>query len=692
MLRIVFSVSIVLWFSVTSLADSATRMDAELLWKLGRLGAAALSRDGGELAYTVTRYDLAENSGTSTLYLKDLKTGAQRVLLKDWKSIGDLQFAPSPFGERIFVTGKQSKEGDAKPQAFAVNPQDGGMVQVTEAKDGIANLKVAPDGKRIAYTVDVKLDKEVKEIYEDLPKADARIIDSLLYRHWNQWHDYKYSHLHVDQLDESGRAVDQAVDLMHELKVDCPVPPFAGSENFAWSPDGQHIAYTMKIVNDWAQSTDSDVYLLNVANLVPDQPTEPKNITDGRNGYDNDPVFSPDGKYLAFHSMERPGFEADRNRVMIYDLASGTIREATQGLDQTAHAAKFSPDSNRLYFSSETQGTVQIFSIDQDGKNLRQVSRGNFDWDLLDIAADGQHALVSFMSMQRPAELAWLTLADGQTETVTSINDEPFSKLELPQVERRWVQATDGKKIHCWVIYPPDFDPSRKWPLILYCQGGPQGQVGQWFSYRWNFHLMAANGYVVLAPNRRGLPGFGQKWNDQISGDWGGQAMQDLLSATDVMLQEPYIDREKTAAVGASFGGYTAYWLMGHDQDRFKCMVAHCGVFNLESMYGATEELFFVDWDMGGPYWQSDALQAKYNAFSPHRFVRNWKTPLLVIHGEKDFRVPVTQGMEAFTAAQVKKVPSRFLYFPDEGHWVTSPQNSVLWHRVFFDWLDKYCK
>jgi dipeptidyl aminopeptidase/acylaminoacyl peptidase len=294
--------------------------------------------------------------------------------------------------------------------------------------------------------------------------------------------------------------------------------------------------------------------------------------------------------------------------------------------------------------------------------------------------------------MQRPKELAMLTLVDGTYTTLSDINGEQFAELEMPRVEEKWVDASDGKKIHCWVIYPPNFDPTKKWPLLTYCQGGPQGQIGQWFSYRWNFHLMAAQGYVIVAPNRRGLPGFGRSWNDQISRDWGGQAMQDLLSATDAMLAEPYIDRNRTAAIGASFGGYSVFWLMGNHGDRFQCMVAHCGVFNLESMYGSTEELFFVNWDLGGPYWKNAQLQREYDRFSPHRYAANWKTPLLVIHGEKDFRVPVTQGIEAFTAAQVQGVPSRFLYFPEEGHWVLKPQNGVLWHRVFFDWLDRYCQ
>ncbi|MEM8680715.1 MAG: S9 family peptidase, partial [Planctomycetota bacterium] len=613
-----------------------------------------------------------------------LKTKESRALLTDWSSIGDVHFAKSPFGERIFFSGASGEIEDQSPQAWSLNPVDGGVVQLSDLEDGLANLKVSPTGTHLAFTIDVKLDDEVTDTYEDLPEADARIIDGLMYRHWNAWHDYKYSHLCVAAINDAGK-MDEPIDLMEGLKVDCPVPPFGGSEQFNWAPDGKQIAYTMKDVADWAESTNSDVYLTDL-----DEPGTRVNISKGMEGYDNDPVYSPDGKLLAFHSMQRPGFEADRNRIMIYDLATKGINDATAGLDQTAHGGTWLPDSSGLLFVSETQGTNQVFKTTFANKKTVQVSQGQYNWGLVDVLPSGEQAIVTQTSMIRPAELAVLTLKDGVFQTLTDINGEIFAHLELPTVEERWVEATDGKKIHCWVIYPPEFDPAKKYPLLTYCQGGPQGQIGQWFSYRWNFHLMAAEGYVVLAPNRRGLPGFGREWNDQISKDWGGQAMQDILAATDDMVKEPYIDKKHVAAIGASFGGYTVYWMMGNADDRFCCMIAHCGVFNLESMYGGTEELFFVNWDMGGPYWQSDKIKKDYERFSPHEYVEAWKTPLMVIHGEKDFRVPVTQGMEAFTAAQVQGVESRFLYFPEEGHWVMSPQNGVLWHRLFFDWLDKY--
>jgi dipeptidyl aminopeptidase/acylaminoacyl peptidase len=662
------------------------RMSPELLWKLGRLGGATVSADGKTVAYTVRSYELKDDKGTSSLFLRHLDQDGEVAIVKDWPSIGEVQFGSSPFGERLFFVGSRGLSDDEASQAWSLNPLDGGLLQITDIDDGVANLKVSPSGKHLAFTLEIKLDQEVTEIYEDLPKADARIIDSLMYRHWNGWHDFKYTHLHVAPVGDDGRA-GEPVDLMEGLKANCPVPPFNGSEQFNWSPDGSEIAYTAKIVESWAESTDSDVYLVSV-----DDPKNAKNITKGMLGYDNNPVYSPDGSRIALHSMERPSFESDRNRIMVYDRKSHSLEDATAGLDRTAHGAVWTPDGEEILFTSETGGTDQLFKVAASGGDLQQISYGRFNWGLVALLPGGEKALVSVMNMERPKELAVMQLESGEIKKITDVNGEIYQNLALPTVEERWVEATDGKRIHSWVIYPPDFDKNKKWPLLTYCQGGPQGQIGQWFSYRWNFHLMAAQGYVVIAPNRRGLPGFGREWNDQISGDWGGQAMQDLLSATDSMLAEPYIDSTRTGAVGASFGGYSVYWLMGNDEGRFKTMIAHCGVFNLESMYGSTEELFFVNWDLGGPYWKSDQIQSDYNRFSPHRFVKNWKTPLMVIHGQKDFRVPVTQGMEAFTAAQVNKVPSRFLYFPNEGHWVMKPQNGVLWHRVFFDWLDRYCK
>ncbi len=694
-------------------AHAGQRMTPELLWKLGRVGEVAVSPDGMQVAYVVTHYDLGENAGKADLLVQaitpaqapdktvseklpakqlqrsvgfdtQLRAPAPKIILKGVAGLNSVSWIVRPEGLRLIYLAPTEGEKSTS-QAWMIDPADPKPQQITKLASDIGNLKPAPMGDAIAYTMDVTMDDDVHKLYPDLPKADARIIDSLLYRHWNAWHDFAYSHVHVAKLDQAGNA-GEAIDLMRSLKADCPVPPFGGSEQFEFSPDGKQLVLTIKLVNNPAVSTDTSLFLVN------SDGGPLKNITPGMHGYDMEPSFSPDGRFIAFQSMERAGFEADRNRIMLYDRANGEMSELTEGLDQTTHHAFWDADSSRLYFDSEYRGTTQIFEINVDSHMVRQVSAGQFDFSAVAMTTAG--LLVKQQSMLRPTELAMIGSTPQDLVTITDVNGEIFGGLELPQVEERMVKATDGQWIHNWVIMPPDYDKSsdKQWPMLTYCQGGPQGQIGQWFSYRWNFHLMAAQGYAVLAVNRRGMPGFGQEWNDQISGDWGGQAMQDILAATDAMMADPTIDRNRVAAVGASFGGYTVYWLMGNSEDRFAAMIAHCGVFNLESMYGSTEELFFVNFDLGGPYWKSTQIAADYERFSPHKFIGNWKTPLLVIHGEKDFRVPLTQGMEAFTAAKVQGIPSRFLYFPNEGHWVNAPQNSVLWNRVFFDWLERYCK
>jgi len=679
-------------------AMAGERMTPERLWQLGRLGSCCLDKKGRMVAYVVRNYNLQKNTGTSDIHLFDLKNNRDWVVVRRLKSADSLQIVELPRGPRLFYVGVPSGAKDEdkdkdkdnaetlKPQVWSVDYAGAAPLQVTDVPGGVAHLKVSPRGTHIAFTCDVKIDQTVQEIYQDLPEAKARVIDSLMYRHWDSWHDYSFSHVHVARLTDKGKA-EEAVDLMKGLRANCPLPPFGGREQYSWSPDGSEIAYTAKVVNDPAESTDSDIYVVSV-----DGEGRATCITPGMDGFDTDPAFSPCGRWIAFHSMPRPGFESDKNRIMLYNRADHCTEDVTAGLDQTTRNVAWMPDGNSLLFMSEYRGTNQLFRLGLHDRRATQMTRGKFNWDLVSVFPGGDRLLVSSQNMIRPKELSVLSLEDGSTRDMTHINESTMKRLDVPEVKERWVQASDGQMIHCWVIYPPDFDSNKKWPLITYCQGGPQGQIGQWFSYRWNFHLMAANGYVIVAPNRRGLPGFGRRWNDEISGDWGGQAMQDILAATDDMMLEPYIDTERMAAVGASFGGYTVYWLMGHHRDRFACMIAHCGVYNLESMYGSTEEIWFPKWDIGGAYWESPEVQRVYDRFSPHRFVKNWRTPLLVVHGEKDFRVPVTQAMEAFTASQLNGVPSRFLYFPQEGHWVLEPQNGVLWHRVFFDWLEKYCK
>lgn len=654
-------------------------MTPEKLWQLERVLGGVLSPDGQHAAYVVQTSILADDASRGDIWVVRTNGSAAPEKLTDDAGIeGDLQWIQTTAGPRLFFVTKRAK--DTAPQAYAADVEKKTFVRVTDVDGGIANLKVAPNGKKIAYTIDVKLDQTVNDLFKDLPKANARIIDDLMYRHWNQWHDFAYSHLCVADLSDDLTA-GPGRDLMEGLKTDCPLGPFGGNEQIAWSPDGGEIAFVMKIVGNPAESTNSDLYVHADGKL--------KNLSVGNPGYDMDPVYSPDGRYLSFLSMARNGYEADRNRLMLYDRREQTMVEVSAEWDQNAHNQFFAPDSKSIYFRSEHRGTDQIFRTSIEKREPVQVTSGKFNYALLGVSQNGEMLLMSRQSMIVPAELCTIKSTGGDVTMLTKTNDERLTKLALPEAVERWTPATDGEMIHSWIVYPPNFDKKKKYPMLTYCQGGPQSQVSQFFSWRWNFHLMAAQGYIVLGINRRGLPGFGTAWNEAISGDWGGQCMRDLLAVTDDMLTEPYVDQKRVGAVGASFGGYSVYWLMGHSEDRFACMISHCGVFNFESMYGTTEELFFVNWDLGGPYWQD---RGPYEAFSPNRYVGNWKTPLLVIHNEKDFRVPIGQGMEAFTAAKLQGVPARFLYFPEEGHWVNRPQNSVLWQRVFFDWLNRWLK
>ncbi|MEO8271872.1 MAG: prolyl oligopeptidase family serine peptidase, partial [Aureliella sp.] len=567
----------------------AERLTPERLWDLQRVGDVAVSPDGKQLAYLVTKYSLEENQGTTSLVVQTLPqklpvellgagehraiafdtplaTVETKTLLKEVRGLQSLSWIKRTEGARLlYIAPANAKEdpenakpdgngnkaeadvGSGKPQAWML-PADGSgqPQQLTHIAGGIANLKAAPNGEAIAFTVDVKMDMEVTEVYQDLPKADARIIDSLLYRHWNAWHDFSYSHVHVAKLDTGGVAA-EPLDLMSSLKADCPVPPFGGAEQFEFSPDGQQLALTLKLVNNPAQSTDTSVYLVSVDG----GPLQ--NIAPGMPGYDMEPHYSPDGKTIAFQSMQRAGFEADRNRIMLYDRMHGTLRELTAGLDQTTHNATWSGDSRKLFFHSETRGTTQVYEIEVSSAMVRPLTSGWFDFAVKGAVPNSTLVVVGQQSMLRPTELALADSAGGQqVVTVTDVNGELYKRLQLPRVEERFFTATDGAQIQNWVIVPPDYDEQsdKQWPMLTYCQGGPQGQIGQWFSYRWNFHLMAAKGYVVLAVNRRGLPGFGQEWNDQISGDWGGQAMQDILVSTDGMMADPKIDRSRVAAVG----------------------------------------------------------------------------------------------------------------------------------------------
>ncbi len=680
-MRIALGVALVLVVGLESSRSLAgERLTPEALWKLARCGKPQLSPDGTKLCFEVTRYDFAENRSDADLYLLDLVAAHTPELPPPLTRLttspkSDTGPRWSPDGKRIgFVSSR-----DGAPQVYAIPIGGGEATKLTNVASGVDNFAWSPDGSHLSFTSSVRVDKSLKEIYPDLNKVDAKLYDDLLYRHWTEWSDGTYSHLFVQSL-----AGGDAMDLMAGERFDSPLVPTGGAEEIAWSPDGSELCYTAKKGPNQARSTDADLYVVSVHGGAA------KCITEGMDGLDRAPLYSPDGKWIAFLSMATPAFESDRIRLMLFERATGTVTDLSKDFDNWVGDTCWQPDSQGLYFCSVVRGAEQLFKIDLKGK-VDALTAGfhNIEGVVVDKANSMLYATQT--SWLRPPEIVALPTAGGQLKHLTDINGEAYKKLDLPTVEERWVKAKDGKDLHCWVIFPPNFDKTKKYPLLTYCQGGPQSPVSQFFSARWNFHLMAAKGYVVVAPNRRGLPGFGQAWNDAISKDWGGGAMADYFTATDALTAEPYIDSKRVGAVGASFGGYSVYWLMGHnDDDRYACMIAHAGLFNLESFYGGTEELWFPDHDIGGPYWESKELKAEYDKNSPNRFIDHWHTPLLVIHGDKDFRVPSTEGMQAFTAAKLRGCDAQFLFFPDEGHWINKPQNGVLWQRVFFDFLDRH--
>jgi dipeptidyl aminopeptidase/acylaminoacyl peptidase len=653
----------------------------ELMIRLKRVSPAVVSPDGAWLIFGVRSTDIAANGGNTDLY-KVAVEGGRPARLTDWPG-SETSALWRPDGRKV---GFLSARGGSM-QLWEIDPDGSGARQVTNVEEGIANFRYAPDGGHVSFTRMVKLDRTPAELYPDLPKAEARIIDGLMYRHWDSWREYTYSHLFVAEYRDGG--IGTPVDVMPNERWDTPLPPFAGVEQIAWRPDGQAIVYTAKKLTAAAaaRSTNADLYQYDLTTR------RTTNLTASNPGYDVEPVFSPDGRSLAWLSMARDGYEADRNRLFVRDLESGRTVDASASIEGDAHSPAWSQDSRRIFFLSEVDATVQIFAAEPARRTAGRITRGDHNYTDLAVAGAARAPLLvaGRQSISAPTELYRVDLQTGMGVPLTAFNDSLLDGVRLGEVRRRVVPATDGANIQTWVIYPPGFDSTQSYPAILYAQGGPQSAVTQFFSYRWNFQALAANGYIVVAPNRRGVPGFGQAFKEQISGDWGGQAMRDLLAAIDDVAKEPYVDRDRLGAVGASFGGFTVYWLAGNHEGRFKTFVAHDGVFNLESMYGATEEIFFTNFDLEGPYWQRP-IPSSYEAFSPHLFVDRWDTPMLVIHGEKDFRVPVTEGMQAFTALQLKGIESRFLYFPEEGHWVLSPQNSLLWHRVFYDWLGKYLK
>lgn len=675
---------LVIALSLSSLFSYAQeQLKPETLWKFGRVSEPKVSPNGKLIVYNVTRFNVSENKGNNDLWLVDINGSNIKQLTNTPFSESNARWRPD--GKKIGFLSTES----GSSQLWEMNADGTEKKQISNFEGGIYNFNYSPTMKHIYFSQEVEIDLSLKKRYPDLPKANALMYDELMMRHWNQWEDGSFSHVMYCTYENG--VLGKAIDIMPNERFDAPTMPFGGEEQLNWSIDGKIIAYTCKKVSgaEYAKSTNTEIYLYNI------ESGKTTNISQPNIGYDVEPRFSPDGKHIAWLSMERAGFEADKNRIFVMDLSTKIITDILKPYDFSADNILWSKDSKMIYFTACVDAVHQLYSYNLSSKKdqLRKITNGMSDLGSIDLSFDGKinNIVCTKVNMVTPTEIYKIELQKGNNYKLTNTNDDELKKLEVVKVEKRMVETTDGKEMLVWVIYPPNFDKHKKYPSLLVCQGGPQSTVSQSYSYRWNYQLMASKGYVVVAPNRRGLPSFGQEWNDQISGDWGGQAMQDLLSAVDDVSKEEYIDKDRRAAVGASYGGYSVYWLAGHHQNRFKSFIAHCGVFNLESMYGSTEEIFFVNHDLEGPYWKTPTPKS-YDQFSPHKFVKNWNTPILVIHNEKDFRVPLGEGLQAYSAAQLQGIKSRFLYFSDEGHWVTKPQNSLLWQREFFRWLDETLK
>lgn len=662
-------------------AQSPT-LTPERLWALDRVGGPAVSPDGQTVVYTVTTPDVPGNRTTTHLWRVPAAGGAPVRLTDHLGRNAEPLWHPS--GELAYV----SNEGGARG-LWMMRPDGTHRRAVTGLPADAANVGFAPTGDYVSFTRPVRLDPSPADRYPDLPAAEVRVYDDLMYRHWQDWADGTYSHLFVAPFDAAAARVGEAVDVMPGQRVHTPLMPFGGAEQIAWHPDGRRIAYTAKPLQGTASatSTNADVFLYSV------RTGETANLTAPNPGYDIEPAFSPDGRRLAWASMARDGYEADRNRLFVLDLETGERQELTRGFDRNANHPTWLPGGQALVFSTETGGTVQLYTIAREGGVPRPVTVGIHNVGAFSVGgtAAAPTLVAERQSMVVPTDLYRVDMASGAMTALTTTGADAVADLALPTVHERLVPTSDGQPMLVWEVRPPGFDPSRQYPAVLYMQGGPQSALTQFFSYRWNLHALAAQGYVVVAPNRRGMPGHGAAWNEQISGDWGGQAMTDLLTAIDAVAAEPYVDASRLAAIGASFGGYSAYWLAGHHEGRFQTFVAHAGIFNLESMYASTEELFFVEWDLGGPFWATPR-PASYDRFSPHRFVDRWDTPMLITIGELDYRVPLTEGLQAYTALRRRGIEGRLVSFPGEGHWINRPQNSLVWHREVYSWLARFLR
>ncbi|MCH5221220.1 MAG: S9 family peptidase [Muribaculaceae bacterium] len=657
----------------------------DALEALGRVASPCVSPDGSTVLFGIGYENLEQNNSNTDLYTLALnEKNAKPVRITD---------TPKSESGAVWIDGGRRiaflyPDADGAPQMWTMKADGSDRIQASEHPGGIGGFLLSPSEKRIVVIGNVKYARTAQDVYPDLTKATGRVIDDLMYKHWDEWVS-EIPHPFVGSFD--GTKVDGLSDIMADEPFEAPMKPFGGVESFAWSNDSETLVYVSrkKTGLEYSLSTNSDLYAYSFAT------GKTQNLTEGMMGYDTAPAFSPDGNSLAWLSMERDGYESDRNRIFILDIASGTKREITANWDYSIDEFAWAPDSKSIYFIAPKDGVVPIFSINLESLEIRQLT--DVQADFTSLAPAGKDRIVTMNhSMLRPNELMLITIKGKKTPIVSQLSDVNgyiFAQLDMPTVEKRMVPTTDGKEMLTWVVYPPKFDASKKYPAILYCQGGPQSPVSQFWSYRWNLALMAANGYVVIAPNRRGLQGFGSEWNEQISKDYPGQNMQDYLSAVDDLKRESYIDADHIGATGASYGGFSIYFLAGNHDKRFAAFLAHAGIFNIEAQYLETEEMWFANWDMGGAFWEKDNAAAQRTfENSPHKFVDRWDTPIMISHGEYDFRILASQGMSAFNAAKLRGIPAEMVIFPDENHWILKPQNAVMWQRLFFRWFDKWLK
>ena len=683
---------------------ASDRMTPEALWAMGRIGGAQASPDGKQVVYQVGYYSVKENKSHQILYVMDADGKNKRQLTTSAKSETDATWIEN--GQKIaYLFGGQVWKMDA----------DGGnKQQLTHSKADIEGFKFSPDGKRVILIKSIPYYGTIKKTPDDLPLTPGMVITDMNYRHWDHYVE-SIPHPYVAQVTENG--IDEGKDILEGEPYECPMAPFGGVEQLAWSPDSKQIAYTCRKREGlaYAISTDSDIYLYDIDSQATRNLCKPANYQepaidptktmatqavnhqdgDFNVGYDQNPKFSPDGKYVAWQSMKHNGYESDRNRLLVYNLATGEKQYVTESFDTNVDEFCWGNDSQTLYFLACWHACVNVYQTNLKGQ-VSQITDGWYDYGSVQLLGNTKKLLVTRHSMSHPDDI--YSIALKKKPEITQLTDENkhiFDQLEIGKIQQRWVKTTDGKEMLVWVILPPHFDETKKYPTLLFCEGGPQSPVSQFWSYRWNFQIMAAHGYVVIAPNRRGLPGFGSEWNEKVSGDWTGQCMNDYLSAIDdAAANLPFVDRERLGAVGASFGGFSVYYLAGHHDKRFKCFIAHDGAFNLESMYTDTEEAWFSNWEYDDAYWNKDQTDRARRTYenSPHKAVDNWDTPILCIHGEKDYRINANQGFGAFNAARMKGIPAELLLFPDENHWVLKPQNGILWQRTFFNWLDRWLK